>query len=979
MGTDPTQKIIPGAKTVAPQEAGQEKQVPTEKVTGTGPEQAEFFRILIDHISTPIALVNTDGIVQLASASWASLFGLFTESCRGLSLYDLLPEASRKNRNRIQLVVENGMPQQTQDRFTLAQGKFWYQCEFQPVKTDGQPVSAVLVQLVEINQWKVAEEKLTRTMQELENTRKAMVKAQVAKSHFLANITQEIRTPLNSIIGFSQVMLRDIATKIVNPEVDFQYLVENIEKSGHHLSEIINSILDLSQLETGEMTYNETDIDLSRTLKNVFYLNKIEALEKNLDFSYVIDPQIPQFARSDRNRLEQILNILLQNAIRYTPEGKKVCLGIALEDEKLVFSVADEGIGIPPKIQARLFDPFQYHNDSSSQQGEHVGLGLLIAKKMVEMLFGTITFESQTDKGTTFTVKIPYIQSNKKEDRHQKTREKITFAKDNVVLVVEDNLITQELIGSIFSHFGLTVHLANNGQEGVELAARLKPDLIMMDIFMPVMNGLEATSFIRTQPEIKDTPIVALTAGALQDQRSRAKAAGVNDYLTKPIAINTLIPILTRFLRTEKTIVYDVDGTETDKQQQNLQTVKLQKDRALQEKQVDDRTQELIRAKDLAELASQSKTRFLANMSHDIRNPLNAIIGFSRILKKKAVKQSLSAEFTEYLDNIIQSGHNLTELVNNILDISKIEAGKMEIVKEVIHLRQLVNGIYTFNRAQADAKDLKLVCEFDLDPEIKILSDHTCLNQILMNLTANAIKFTPRDKTITIRVTRTADLLVFQIIDQGIGIPKEFQDIIFNSFEQLSDNNQYPLRGTGLGLAIVKNRVDLLGGTIDVDSEVGKRSVFTVKIPLEEVVDQPDEDRPVDLGQQFSPDNRILVVEDDPTNLMMIQALFEDMNLKIEIAENGKQGLEKVSAIQPHLVMLDMNMPVMSGLETILNIRSKPEPLNRTPIIVFSGDAFKEQQKEAFEAGADEYLTKPIDEGKLVSLLRKYLSSTVST
>jgi CheY-like chemotaxis protein len=520
---------------------------------------------------------------------------------------------------------------------------------------------------------------------------------------------------------------------------------------------------------------------------------------------------------------------------------------------------------------------------------------------MAEMVYGTLSLKESDAPGNMFILKIPYVQSKLSKGK-QETQEKIRFSKDNIILVVEDNLITQELISKIFSHFGLTIQLTDNGQKGVEMAHNLRPDLILMDIFMPVMNGINATWLIRQDPDISNTPIVVLSAGALESEKAEAKEAGVDDYLVKPIRLNALVPILTRFLRAEKTIIYDVVKSEKEKAQSIFQAEKLQKDRFKQEQQLENRTQELIRAKEQAEAANRSKSRFLANMSHDIRNPLNAIIGFSRILKKKATYQALPDDFSQYLDNIIHSGRNLTELVNNILDVSKIEAGKMEISKEIVELKQQI----------------------------------------------------------------------FQVIDQGIGISSEHQEIIFGSFEQLGDNNEHTLRGTGLGLAIAKNRVELLGGSISVESEVGRQTVFTAKFPLEEVIERKSFSSSDSLAQ-FSPDNRILLVEDDPTNQLMIKILFEDMNLEVQVAENGQQGIEMARDLKPYVILMDINMPVMNGLEAIQAIRKEPAPLNKTPIVIISGDAFKEQQQRALDVGADDYITKPIDEDRLIPILAKYL------
>jgi len=950
-----------------------------EEIIRSLKKQAELYQSLFNHISVPVAYVNPGGELLVANSLWASLFVRSPESCTGLPLSEFFPDTIDLLEKPLREVMETGKPCQLQNRHSQINDECWYRTDFQPVCDDNGKVTAIQILLSEISEWKVAEEKLTCTMQELENMRAAMHNVQVSKSRFLANITQEIRTPLNSIIGFSQILLRDI---LANPSNDFSehyYLIENIENSGQHLTEIINSVLDLSQLETGELSYNESDIDLRRTLKNVFYLNKIEAVKKNLDFSYdQIGPHIPDFARSDRNRLEQVLNILLQNAIRRTPEGKKVNLGVVFVDDHLFFTVSDHGIGIPADSQSFLFDPLGLTIEESASlvdgrgaEDENASVNLILARKMAEMLYGTLSLKESDAPGNMFILKIPYVQSKRLKGK-QETQEKICFSKDNIVLVVEDNLITQELISKIFSHFGLSIQLADNGQQGVEMAHNLRPDLILMDIFMPVMNGINATQLIRQDPDISNTPIVVLSAGALESEKAKAKEAGVDDYLVKPISLNALIPILTRFLRTEKTIIYDVVKSEKEKAQSILQAEKLQKNRYKQEQQLENRTQELIRAKEQAEAANRSKSRFLANMSHDIRNPLNAIIGFSRILKKKATFQALPDDFSQYLDNIIHSGRNLTELVNNILDVSKIEAGKMEIYKEIVELRQLIEGVINVNSVHAEQKRITLTSEFNLPSNIKVISDHTCLNQILMNLTSNAIKFTPKDKSVTIKTDRSEDELIFQIIDQGIGIPDEHQEIIFSSFEQLSDNSELTLRGTGLGLAIAKNRVDLLGGSISLESEVDKQSVFTVRIPLEEVIERKNFSSADSLAQ-FSPVNRILLVEDDPTNQLMIKILFEDMNLNIQMAENGLQGLEKARDLKPHVILMDINMPVMNGLEAIQAIRKEPAPLNKTPIVVMSGDAFKEQQQRALDIGADDYITKPIDEDKLIPILARYL------
>lgn len=382
---------------------------------------------------------------------------------------------------------------------------------------------------------------------------------------------------------------------------------------------------------------------------------------------------------------------------------------------------------------------------------------------------------------------------------------------------------------------------------------------------------------------------------------------------------------------------------------------------------------DLRTAKRQAESANRAKTYFLANMSHEIRTPLNSIVGFSQILIKQARQLSLPEDFQHYLENIQTGGENLSELINNILDLSKIEADKITLSRESINLKLLVQGIFQINKTQALKKNVTFQYEFDPRLPEYIYSDRTKIHQILMNLVSNAIKFSHNNKIVILRAKRQRGMLVFEVEDEGIGIPENRLSHIFEAFEQVDDSMTRCYGGTGLGLYIVRKMVDLLEGEIELTSEEGKGSLFSVKLPLQEthsVEFKIDEIHWEDYD--FSPDNKVLVIEDDHNNMEMITVLFRELGLKIEKADNGKRGVEKALEIIPDVILMDMHMPEIDGMEATRQIRSNERGKN-IPIVAVTADAFMRQQNAAYHAGVSDYLTKPLDFKRLIPVLIKYL------
>ena len=379
-----------------------------------------------------------------------------------------------------------------------------------------------------------------------------------------------------------------------------------------------------------------------------------------------------------------------------------------------------------------------------------------------------------------------------------------------------------------------------------------------------------------------------------------------------------------------------------------------------------------------AEHANQAKTIFLNNMSHDIRTPMNAIIGFTALAQKHLDRPD---QVEDYLGKIMTSSQHLLSLINDVLDMSRIESGKVQLDEQPMALDELIEDVCTMIQTEIPKKKLRFSLETEGVAGQAVLGDSQRLQRILLNILGNAMKFTPEGGSISFRVCQTptapageADF-VFRIQDSGIGMSKAFQSHIFEAFSREESAAVSKIQGTGLGMAITKNLVDRMGGTITVDSEEGKGTTFTVTLRFARC------ERPVPEKTQEKMDfsgKNILLVEDNTLNQEIAVAILTDAGFVVDVAADGVQAVEKMQADAGSaydLILMDIQMPNMNGYEAARAIRALPDPARaKIPILAMTADAFAEDRQAALDAGMNGHIAKPFEVNSLLETLHQVLS-----
>jgi len=785
-------------------------------------------------------------------------------------------------------------------------------------------------------------DELKQTAAELEAQRAQVEDADRLKSEFLSNMSHELRTPLNSVLALSQLMISRGTGK--NPAEEEKFL-QVIERNGRQLLNLINDILDLSKIESGRMDIFSVEFEASQAVQRALDTIRPLAEEKSLKIEVNIT-DAPQMD-SDEDKINQILLNLLSNAVKFTDQGS-ISVNVKTASQKVSFVVCDTGVGILVDDLEHIFDEFRQVDGSVTRRHEGTGLGLAICQKLAVLLGGRILVESTAGVGSTFILELPLKTPTSGDFQAKPLPAAKRAAKvdtQRTILIIDDERDVRELVGKHLEEAGYKVALAANGQEGMRLAKELNPYAITLDIFMPDRDGWEVLRSLKADPDTAEIPVVMLSAS---DDRATGMALGASGHLTKPVDKNVLIAEIKKVASgkaVRQILVVDDDPVARD----YAQTV-------------------LEQNGYIVALAENGLTalRLLKESPPDLMLldlMMPDISGFEVLdeMRKDLLCQDLPVIVLTAKDLSLEERSSLNNSAQNVLTKSSLSIELL--IQEVVSALEQVET--RGPKQPAAGKPLILVVE---DNEIAALQVQSALqeNGYAVTVAANGEEALASVKRV-VPDGLVLDLMMpgidgFQVLESIRSTPwTELLPVVVLTAKELTTQDRARLKNNHVKQLIQKgsiNRAQLLAAV---------HSMVEVSVVTAEPVVQKQQ-KPAQEGRLT-----LLVVEDNADNMLTVLSVLEQEDYKIITAEDGIQAVEMAEQARPDLILMDMQLPKMSGWEATKRIKTN-SGLAWIPIVALTANAMKGDREKMLDSGCVDYLAKPFDPIELQEMVRKWIT-----
>jgi signal transduction histidine kinase len=710
----------------------------------------------------------------------------------------------------------------------------------------------------------VRQTRLESANRELASLNERLRELDEAKTRLFANVSHELRTPLTLILGTLAARMDAGADEALGQDLDL------IMRNARLLQKRVDDLLDLARSDAGQAVLDAQPVDAAEVVRLTAARFESLAAGRGVDIDMEAPGSVP--AVLDVDRIERILDNLLSNAVKFTPAGGTIRVSLQHRDNEICLSVDDSGPGIPTELREAVFERFRQVDPSTTRVRGGSGLGLAIVREFARLHGGDVNLQDSELGGVRFEVTLPYRPASEgraapwepsdtaaaelladaspaepasvspaapdapvrdagsppavhSADAEEHGAQQSGHARP-VVLVVEDNADMRSFICRILAD-DFDCRTAADGEEAIALldTATDPPDVILTDVMMPRMDGPGLLAEVRARPRFDDTAIVALSAVAESEMRVAMLRHGAQDYVTKPFEgeeLRVRVWNLAAMRGARAALRQELQSAGHDIQSMARELGQRRRD-------LEWALAEARAAEARATAGDRAKTEFLAVMSHELRTPLNAVIGYADLLGA-GIGGPLTPAQQQHVARIRAAARNLLSIIDDILVYARLEAGEDSYRSETVAVAGLLEEIADLVRPEAAQRGLDLA--IDMEQHVTVRSDREPLRRIITNLVANAVKFTASGE-VRIQARSEGDQLRIAVTDTGRGIPADSLERVFSPFWQVDQSTTRSAGGSGLGLSIARRLALRLGGDIEVESEEGRGSTFTLILPLD--------------------------------------------------------------------------------------------------------------------------------------------------